>query len=507
MNNFSSLLFLPTLLFITLFLIYLTSSFRSNLVLISLSHSYLKCQGKVSQEFIYLRFLSPFLVSSNPLHFSLSSHNSSIPTPSLPLSLSLHFSSSSQASSVTLNHQSTNPSLFSSLSLLSRSFHQSKLSPHTLISTLSSQSPYLSLSPLVCLSSLIFNTQCLSLIISISHLTDLTLTLPPSITHLHLILIIPHYTPSTPHHTYSIHILIHFSLSQSSLLPHLSLLSFTSHLSTIHSHHQPPHSSSPLSHPTHHNHPSDLLLSPPPLIYLHLISYLSSLSLSLLSPSTKFCPLTTRRTRPPATYHTTTYRTRPLIKPSPHDVLHALYHIRLHVTYDLSTLRLQLILISPPPPVSLRLLERPAPSTTTCCLSHGRTPPGRPNHAPFLPQTRCKVYVPGSLECTHSTAALSRGASFLGLSLLLAVPLLLPRLLPLQITTLSRATTRPHAHARKSHTQEPHGLTPTHATLTRPHAHARKSHTQEPHGLTPTHATFTRPHAHADTALACAASL
>lgn len=44
-------------------------------------------------------------------------------------------------------------------------------------------------------------------------------------------------------------------------------------------------------------------------------------------------------------------------------------------------------------------------------------------------QTRCKVYVPGSLECTHSTAALSRGASFLGLSLLLAVPLLLPRLL------------------------------------------------------------------------------
>ncbi|KAG7167331.1 hypothetical protein Hamer_G022799 [Homarus americanus] len=44
-------------------------------------------------------------------------------------------------------------------------------------------------------------------------------------------------------------------------------------------------------------------------------------------------------------------------------------------------------------------------------------------------QTRCKVYVPGSLECTHSTAALSKGASFLGLSLLLVTPLILLRLL------------------------------------------------------------------------------
>ncbi|KAK8738468.1 hypothetical protein OTU49_003887 [Cherax quadricarinatus] len=38
-------------------------------------------------------------------------------------------------------------------------------------------------------------------------------------------------------------------------------------------------------------------------------------------------------------------------------------------------------------------------------------------------QTRCKVYIPGSLECTHSTAALSRGSSFLGFSLLLATAL------------------------------------------------------------------------------------
>ncbi|XP_045592110.1 uncharacterized protein [Procambarus clarkii] len=40
-------------------------------------------------------------------------------------------------------------------------------------------------------------------------------------------------------------------------------------------------------------------------------------------------------------------------------------------------------------------------------------------------QTRCKVYVPGSLECSHSTAALSSGASFWGLTLLLAATLTL----------------------------------------------------------------------------------
>ncbi|XP_068246192.1 uncharacterized protein [Palaemon carinicauda] len=44
-------------------------------------------------------------------------------------------------------------------------------------------------------------------------------------------------------------------------------------------------------------------------------------------------------------------------------------------------------------------------------------------------QTRCKVYVPGSLQCTHSTAALSKGASFLGLSILVVAPLILHHLL------------------------------------------------------------------------------
>ncbi|KAK8403541.1 hypothetical protein O3P69_000529 [Scylla paramamosain] len=46
-------------------------------------------------------------------------------------------------------------------------------------------------------------------------------------------------------------------------------------------------------------------------------------------------------------------------------------------------------------------------------------------------QTRCKVYVPGSLECTYSSAALSRAASFFHLSLLMAVPLLLTTHFPL----------------------------------------------------------------------------
>ncbi|XP_071527101.1 uncharacterized protein [Panulirus ornatus] len=46
-----------------------------------------------------------------------------------------------------------------------------------------------------------------------------------------------------------------------------------------------------------------------------------------------------------------------------------------------------------------------------------------------LIQTRCKMYVPGSLECTHNSAALSRATILLAVSLLLVAPVVLTSLL------------------------------------------------------------------------------